>query len=99
MSRKGPGSIAFGGFGQKDGMARKRAGQGITKMSFKVPRASGQTQTRQEDGHLGMSVSLNKVVERGVKQMPLLTLCMCVFLRASVLFDISVMTKGDCLFA
>lgn len=71
---------------------------------MKVPRASGQTETRQGDGHLGMSScpqgSLNKVVELGgsggVEQMPLLTRHMCVFLCVCtfVTVRISVMKKG-----
>lgn len=79
----------------------KRVGEsGLWRYLVKVPRASGQTQTRQGDRHLGMSScpqgSLNKVVESGgkgfgeaeeVEQMPLLTLRMCVFLCASVLLQ------------
>lgn len=71
---------------------------GLWRYLVRVPRASGQTQTRQGDRHLGMlscpKGSLNKVVKSGGKrfgeaegfeQMPLLTLRMCVFLCASVL--------------
>lgn len=84
---------------QKAGKKRKgRGSRGNGRCLVKVPRASGQTQTRQGDGHLGISScpqgSLNKAVELGGKWLGgdeelsrcLCWLCPCVYFCVRLYF-------------